>query len=583
MAIRAVHPEKEGGAALVTQAASPQNVLFDQEQSLRRTILPEGNTPQSEQRSDTEPLPKHRRWRRAAACLGGVSLAAFLGGGLAGSMTTPAHVPFGASQADMKVTLDSHRSVDFGMPGELTWRQNSNELPLGFGVKFTIKGMPIEDNHSKSGTTITQEDIQRYENFFGDHDQIERTVSRAAKRHFVAWGLGSLAAVDIALIGAYLGGQVLLDKRVRRDIASNIHNHRNGLRATAATSVLLLSILTAGVSKQSTVHAEDNSVRISREFDGTPLENARIKGKMLNDVINSFGTEAMRFLDQNEKFYKTATDNLEQAFKQSPTVLTADKLHTTFLFETGLHCNVGMMKVLGKATQLFKPAFVLDGGDTTFSGSSFEAACVRTLRDYVRRTPIITSPGDHDSTDTMSQERKNRIIVLDGQPITVAGVQIRGDADPRHASFLQKVQPRSGRHETVAQMGEREAQEALAGGQTDDIALNNEPGANHQLIADGSISLALDGGYEADIKVSTAPNDRQVVHYTGKSAGGASKQRLTIGPLQDTPAEFTIFQLDKVTHNPTSYQVITVQTDASVIIEEPVMLTADYPKASWLP
>lgn len=521
-----------------------------------------------------EPAASPHRVRRAAGRLAGVSLAAFLGGSVAGSIATPAHVPLGASEADMKVTLDTHRSVDFGVPGELSWPQRLGGLPFGPGIRFEIKGIPIEDGHGKSKASISQADIQRYENFLSDQSKIEHAVIRAVERHAVSWGLGSMAAVDMAILGLYLGARGVFDKKVRQGMAENIHAHRMGLRATAAAGTLCLVAVGVGASLHSTAHAEDNSVRVSSEFDGTPLENARIKGKMLSDGINNFGVEAVRFLDNNEKFYDAATKNLTTVFKQTPVILKADSQTETLLFETGLHCNVGMMKVLGKATELFKPTLVLDGGDTTFSGSSLEAACIRTLRDYIKHAPIVTSPGDHDSTDTMQQEQKSNITVLNGHPAIVAGLKIRGDADPRHASFLQKVKPRPGRHETVTQMGEREAAQALAAGQTDDVDLNNEPGANRQLVVDGSAPLALDGGYARNVEIVTGTNGHQVVHYTGMSAGGATEQRMTIGPLQDAPAEFVVFQIDKATHKPLAYQVISVQPDTSVGIETPVILPA---------
>jgi len=509
------------------------------------------------------------QWLKRAFGVVALSATTFIGGGIAGSMATPAHTKLGPHNADMRLTLDSRRTVDFGLPGSLSWQQEFGGRSLGVGVRFDIKGIPLDDSVHQSESGFSEEDIRRYESFFSDPEKDRERIANDFKRHFASWGLGSMVAINATVLAGYLGSRYALDKNLRRKISESIHTKRRGLYAVAATTAL--GVVAAGVG--TTVHqsssTDKGTVGISSEFDDTPLEGARIRGKLLATGINKYGVDAMQFLERNEQFYDNVNQNLTSAFQEAPAILHSDQYGQTFIFETGLHCNMGMMQVLGRASKLFKPDFILDGGDITFSGSALESTCLETLRYHTGKLPLVTAPGNHDSEETMRQARKNRFRVLDGNVIEINGIRILGDSDPRYSAFGQAVAPRPDRNESVSQMGERLASQTMIDPTGVDILLVNEPGAAYQSVTTGGAKLALSGGFKRAVRHFDNKFNYPSVSYTGASTGGSSSQRLTIGPLEDTSAEFTILKYDSFNHRPVAFQVVIVNPDTTVEISEP--------------
>jgi len=541
--------------------SEPEAIDADSSENLNEMLIPPAGR---------EALnPSRNRWLKRSLGIVALSATTFIGGGVAGSMVTPAHTKLGPHNADMRLTLDSRRTVDFGLPGSLSWTQEFGGRSLGVGVRFDIKGIPLDETAQQGESEFSEEDIRRYESFFSDSAKDKERISNDFRRHFISWGLGSTAAISATILGAYLGSRYFLDKNLRKQIGESIHTKRRGWYAVAATTALSVSAIGVSSAVRQASDANQETVQVSSEFNDTPLEGARVRGKLLATGINKYGVDAMQFLERNEQFYNDVSQNLTNAFQEAPAILNSDQYGQTFIFESGLHCNIGMMKVLGRATKLFKPDFILDGGDLTFSGSTLESTCSETLRYHTGKLPLVTAPGNHDSEETMRQASKNGFRVLDGKVIEVNGIRILGDSDPRYATFGQAVSPRPDRHESVSQMGERLATKAIADQEGIDILLVNEPRAAYQSVVRGGARLALSGGFKREIILRSYESPFSSVGYTGASTGGASSQRLTIGPLEDTPAEFTIFKYDSLNHQPIAFQVVIVNPDTTVEISEP--------------
>jgi|GEM_PF-5608477 len=514
------------------------------------------------------------RFRKLRKLLGALALSTtvFVGGGTVGSMVTPAHTKIGPHEADMYITFDSKRTIDFGLPGSLSWPAQVGGHTIGFGVRFDINGIPIDMEQSESKGDYSEQAMRQYESFFSDPTKDREQIIKDGQRHFTSWGLGSIAVFNTALLGALIGGRRILDKSLRRQIADSIHAKRRGLRATVATTALLVGSLGAGEAILNNNQANTDTILVSSEFADTPLAGARIRGKLLADGLNKYGVDAMNFLEKNQKFYQSASDNLKLEFVNSPEVLQADRKHRLFLFEAGLHCNIGMSKVVGQAINLFKPDFILDGGDITFSGSSLEAVCLDTVHYHSRGRPIIFAPGNHDSDTTIKQAEKIGFKVLNGEVLEINGLRILGDSDPRHTAFGHAIGNRPNRAESVKQMGERLAVRAADDPKGVDILLANEPNAVEPTSRIGSAKLTLSGSFEQELAYHTSPYGRRVINFQGASTGGATPNRLTIGPLEDTSAQFTIFAYNRETGQVVACQTITVQPDTSVNIEPPILL-----------
>jgi hypothetical protein len=234
----------------------------------------------------------------------------------------------------------------------------------------------------------------------------------------------------------------------------------------------------------------------------------------------------------------------------------------TFLMVSDLHCNVGMARVVGEAVRLAEADAVLNAGDTVISGTSVEQFCVSALAEAVPSgVPIVVADGNHDTALTSEQERRAGNVVLAGEPITVAGVRILGDAEPNITTVTEGLRLRG--EETRGEMALRLAEracEAAQAGERIDVLLVHNPRAGVTPMASGCVTLQLSGHFHRQV----GPTHQGMgTLYAGGSTAGATAGRTSIGPLQ-SPGVMTVLRFDPLAHRPVDYRIITVGTDRAV-------------------
>ncbi len=229
----------------------------------------------------------------------------------------------------------------------------------------------------------------------------------------------------------------------------------------------------------------------------------------------------------------------------------------TFLQVSDLHCNVGMASVIATALELSGARALLDTGDTVMSGTSVESYCVNAFAGEVPEDiPMVVATGNHDSVTTAEQMRDAGYVVLDGEPVEIAGVHLLGDTDPTLTAIGEGTRPE--RDETVAEMGQRLAEQACAADRVDLLLVHNPNGALPAL-EQGCVPLALSGHWHR--RVGPEVHERGTRYVSSSSAGASGGA--TIGPLNG-PAELTVLRVDATSGRPLDYRVITIGTDASV-------------------
>lgn len=233
----------------------------------------------------------------------------------------------------------------------------------------------------------------------------------------------------------------------------------------------------------------------------------------------------------------------------------------TLLMVTDLHCNVGMAGVVGEAARLAGAQAVLNAGDTVISGTSVEEFCVQALAGAVPSdVPIVVADGNHDSEETTAQERRAGNVVLEGEPLVVAGVRILGDIEPTLTTVTEGTRLKG--EETRAQMARRlaaRACEAQDAGEQVDILMVHNPRAGVAPMSTGCIPLQLSGHMHRQI--GPTPQGLGLLYVAG-STGGATLGGQTIGPLQ-AAGVMTVLRFDPVGHRPVAHRIITIGTDSS--------------------
>lgn len=526
-------------------------------------------------------------------------LAALLVSAGFGVTTARTEGSLGPHEAQYAVTTDSTITIDLGPFGTL---QIDSPLPLWLGARVTVEEIPVDVDALDNVDTLQAltGDLNSYLQFFTGP---QATIEDAARALAVdaLWRTGGALVV---LVGGWFAVRALLGAARRREITARVAPHRGVIAAGTAVVVLVATAVTASEEEREREQARTQAA--SAVFDGTPLEGARITGR-LGGIVDTYGGLVVQALHENEEFYDRADDNLVAAWGDWQDAQEADRRPgdddatdparsgaadatqdaggapaadgpaddatpspsgdgdaepLTLLLVSDLHCNVGMAPLITSMVELSGAQVVLDAGDTTMNGTSVEQYCVTT---FARAIPsgvdLITAPGNHDSADTTAQYARAGATVLDGGVIDVHGLRLLGDHDPKATRLIVAQE----QEESYREVGERLSTTACDDRDGVDLVMFHNPRVAPSLLADGCVPALVSG------HMHTRTDPEQIergIRYISSSTAGAQENEPRIGPLKGT-AEMTLLRWDPDSRRILDWQLVEVGTDASVTVQDP--------------
>ncbi|NMR19335.1 metallophosphoesterase [Cellulomonas fimi] len=514
------------------------------------------------------------RWGRLVA-LGLLALAVSLVFGLT---TASVRLGLGPHEARYDVTTDDTITLDVGPLGTL---QIDSPLPLTLGARVTVKEIPADVRAVDPVRTLAalSGDLQGYVQFFSGP---EATIADAT-RALVTNALLRTGGAFVLLVVAGVGSSALLGPTRRSELATALAPHR---RAVIGGGLLAVAVVVTTVSSVAPSELRQTGRPASSVFDGTPLEGARITGRLAG-VIDTYGGQVVEAYQASQAFYEAADDALVAAWEEraegtrarvaaqerllvqpddgSTPTETADVVEpVVMVLVSDLHCNVGMAPLIRSLAELSGAQLVLDAGDTTVNGTAVEQYCATT---FARAVPegatMVAANGNHDSTQTAAQQRRAGVVVLDGEVVTVAGVRILGDSDPNETRVGGGT--RLGGEETVAEVGERLAETACDDGDVD-VLLTHLPRVGDAALESGCVPVQLAG--HTHRQSGPAPVGEGLRLVSGSTAG-ATAGAPTVGPLRGT-AHLTVLRFDPAERRFVDHQPVAVRPDGSVAIGYPV-------------
>src|SRR5690606_10696835 len=223
-----------------------------------------------------------------------------------GVTTATAERSLGPHEARYEVTTNDLVTVDLGPLGTIQIR---SPLPLGLGVDVTVEEIPADLTAVGQADTLEglTQDLEDYLRFFGGPQETISSVTRA----LVADALRrtGFAIVVVALAGG--GLYLLLGASRRRELSERVAPRTYEITA----SVVLVSLVAASLAASDPGTTRGPSQRASVVFDGTPLEGARITGRLAG-VVDTYGAMLIDLYRENEDFYARANANLEAAWER---------------------------------------------------------------------------------------------------------------------------------------------------------------------------------------------------------------------------------------------------------------------------
>lgn len=242
----------------------------------------------------------------------------------------------------------------------------------------------------------------------------------------------------------------------------------------------------------------------------------------------------------------TNVSSLYDATVSLPTFSPDDEM-IKLLHVADLHLNPASWDVIDAVATQYDVDAIVDAGDIADHGSPLENAYVRPIGALDR--PYIFVKGNHDSVATVAAvEAQPNAVVLDGEPVDVAGVRFLGAPDPR---FTPDQSTRGSADEAVQQA-------SIELGET---ARELEPPADVLVFHDPSHAQNLDGGAPL---ILAGHGHRRETYFLDSgtrvmmqgSTGGAGLRALE--GEEPTPIMLSVLYLDPATNRLVAWDDITI-------------------------
>lgn len=436
----------------------------------------------------------------------------------------------------------------------------TTRLTTGVGSTFDVGVAAVRlDTPGPVGLSITANDV-RFSGpadladtltSFGDVEAVAGSLRRATLAHLLSY----------AEVGAAIG--LLLGLLTHRPFLGRPATLRRRRIVYAAGAWLALGALATSVIGP--------SVNLARRA-WTPVSGLSVEGQVVPNVLvaGNLLDEAVRVLEENENFYqqlllRTASAMAEIAEEDARRGLSA------FVFESDLHCNLGMTRVINEVAVQSQAGFVLSGGDITMSGTELEALCTDVYVSRLDGTPLVLVLGNHDSMQTGADLEASAAAVLRGEPMEIEGLTLFGDSDPYRSQIGSPTTLRGS--ETAAEFTDRIAETACDTGP--DVLVIHDPAHAASAIEDECAPLILSGHRHRE-EGPTISGD--TVTYTVDNSGGTGENTPSYGPLA-TNSTVALFYYDAEADADTGavqgYRTVEFARDGSVEVADYRQLVPD--------
>lgn len=459
----------------------------------------------------------------------------------------------GPNVVELASTYDGEVLIDLGPLGNAYLP--SPKAPLG--LEINVGGVAAA---SSASSYFSERTLIAYTTLFADPDEAVAGIVDRLVADVVVESLKAELVAMMAFALWVLRRQLLTPAVVR---------HTSLRRTTAVYGAVLL--LTVGSILAPPPGNPPLRIPVSV---GPQLPGLTVDHPVLSDLLDR-GIKGVSLLTRRQqaavqRYIDSASANLTLQFGALPEPEAGETMYLGF---SDLHCNQAMTELIKRLAAITEPAQVLSTGDDTVHGTAAERGCITREARIARDVPLVVSTGNHDSEVTETQMRNAGMVVLDGEVVESAGLDIVGDDDPeRQIPF--SVERVADRAETQQQLGQRLARVAEAGDA--DAILVHQPASSAVIMAtpDPPARLVLWGHYHS----SAGPT--VVMHADGSwtvgmqqgTAGGVKQPTITSfstpfsAPLINADVYF--YFRDNSTGLITGVQPVHFRPDAKVVVDD---------------
>lgn len=469
----------------------------------------------------------------------------------------------GAHEATVQPNFDGFARIDFGTL--IPQMRLPSEAPLGIGVDIRLGDSEVSDLNQLIARDAVIASQPQGEIAAVRSNLISMTRDAAMR------GIGSgLIAVIIAVLAWMAIGQ----KRRRKIWAEAKHPSRRQTLGAVATGVTLVGALVLVAAPERPRADIETWEPIGAAFPLLPSDPVLDKVEIAKGASTS-GSQALvkGALDTyrtSVAFYGKLAETAKQAQLRTPL-----EGETTALVVTDRHDNIGMDPVARVIADRAEASMLIDLGDDTSTGASWETFSLNSLASEFKGFDIVSVAGNHDKGDTVAEQMRDKgFTVLDGKPVEVGGVRFLGSSDPRSSGLTAGYfgDP----HDNAAALAAQDDELTAAACEGDPIGVIavHSPSSAKKAAATGCADLVLSGHLHRQVGPTTAlgANGRETTSLTTGSTGGAV-YAFALGSKLRREAQVTVVTFDQ--GRPVGLQVVNFEPGGQVTPQAYVPLPAE--------
>ena len=517
------------------------------------------STPDSSPESSPESSPdRRRRWLVVTA---GVVVSLLVGGLVAvtGFLSDSRPVTVGAHSGRVQPTTDGWATLNLG--GLLPAVRVDAGLPLALGME-----LDVTDTEVASLDEVLRSDAVIASAPEGEIAKVRNKLVTMAWVH-AARGGGVAVLTGLLLVVAWRRSRPAALARVRIATAAFLRHPAQNLKPGPLAVTVVAGVALVGVALPSVTRVEPDpptwraltsifpeAAALPRLEDVQVADGAEVRGaaSLIQGAIDTYRA-SVEFYDGLADRVPRIADQLRQpAEDEVVALLVSDR-----------HDNIGMDATVAAVAAAGDASFLIDAGDDTSSGASWETFSIDSLAEAADDMEVVAVPGNHDQGDTVGTRMKERgFTVLHGKPTQVAGIKFLGDADPRSSGYTPE---RRAGQETISEQADRLADVACEEGDVSTLVVH-DPNSGLEAAERGCVDLVLSGHLHRQVGPTavTAADGTVATTYTNGTTGGAAFS-IALGSKLRRPAQMTLVTYADQT--PVGLQPVDITTGGTIEVQ----------------
>jgi predicted phosphodiesterase len=421
-------------------------------------------------------------------------------------------VVIGAHEATVQPTFSGYARIDFGTL--IPQIRLPVKAPLGFGVDVRLGQSEITNLDQ-----LIARDAVIASQPQGEIASVRSTITSM----LVDAAMRALGAAMLAVLVAVLAWRAIGRSRRRAIWTAARRPQRRQVLGAVVVAVITVAALVLVAAPERPRPDDRAWVPIDDVFPELPSDEVLDKVEIAEGA-STRGSKAL--VEGALATYRTSVSFYGKlALNAATTEVRAPFAgETTALVVTDRHDNIGMDPVARAIADEAQARMLIDLGDDTSNGASWETFSINSLAREFRDFDIVSVAGNHDTGPTvLKQMRDKGFTVLDGEPVTVDGIRLIGGSDPRSSGLTAGYSGNESDNIAAIRGQDEKLMKATCDAGDVSVIAVHSPSSASRAAKSGCADLVLSGHLHRQVgpKFLTGTNGRTTTTLTTGSTGGA--------------------------------------------------------------